>query len=108
MFLQVVAQLLVRFQEYVLHDVGGVHARRQPMVETDGDHLPQAVAVAVEEPGPGGHIPATDLGEQPVGVGLPASHVVSSPTTNHADRSRILQVFFRFRENFAANHVSAG
>jgi hypothetical protein len=46
---QVVVELFVSLDQYVLNDVGGIEPTKQAAVQTDADHLAQAITVANQQ-----------------------------------------------------------
>jgi hypothetical protein len=72
--LQVAGQLADRVRQGFLHHVGGVHARRQAPVEADGDHLPQAAAVARQQLLTGAALAAAGAFQELLGVRVETSH----------------------------------
>ncbi len=47
---RIVRQLSRGVGQRLLHDVGSVHARRQPIIEPQGDHATQPLPMALEKP----------------------------------------------------------
>jgi hypothetical protein len=75
----IAVQPAVRLGEGLLHHVGGVHARRQPAVQAQGNHAPQPVAVPLQQRAAGAAVAIAGAAQQLLGVGLGLSHGAVPP-----------------------------
>jgi hypothetical protein len=71
---QIVGEFAVGVGQDVLHDVGGVHARRESAVHAHGDHAPQPFAVAGEQLLTSRVVAAAGTAEQRVGIDFRTGH----------------------------------